>query len=350
MIGDVIQTTASLEDLRRGFPGAHIAYMTRGADAIVLDGNQNIDEILPYVGMPQHTIGGMVRFLHETRRLRRRRFDLALSLNPDSYDALLLQLMGVRRAVGFVEPQREFLLDEALVWDDAEVKARQTRFDELLRLLGIEPQCRHYTFPTPTRPGDRTRKVIEDARASGKPLLVIAPGGGCHPPGGSPYRQWLPERFAEVLSELSDELGAIPVLIGDSNDIQASQAVLEFLPADKRDEVRDLTGETSLEDIGALLRAALLVVTNDAAPVWIAAAVDCPTVSIFGCNHPTVNMPLSKWYAAVSSELPCHPCYRGDSIPDCDIPPPCLTEITVQDVIDAAHDVLGRASAARDTS
>jgi heptosyltransferase II len=348
MIGDVIQTTASLEDLRQSFPDAHIAYMTGSAGSVVLEGNESLDEIVPYIATPERSLASLRKFIGQIRELRRKKFDLGLSLNHSSYDALLLRLMAVREAVGFVEPQREFLLDRALVWDEAEIKARQTRFDDLLRLLDIEPRCRHYIFHPTTAPGQYARELIQEAKSQDRPLLVIAPGGGTHPPGASPYRQWLPERFAQVLTILSDELQALPVLIGDSNDLPTSQKVLDALKPDMRVRVRDLTGKTSLPDVGALLENARLLITNDTAPVWIAAAVDCPTVAIFGCAHPEVAQPLSMHYVSVKSNIACHPCYRGDDVPDCDIPPPCLSTITRHDVIDAANQLLSHQYYARD--
>jgi ADP-heptose:LPS heptosyltransferase len=340
MIGDVIQTTALLGDLRSAFPGAWIAYMTGNAGEAVLRRNPYVDQVMPYLHCPGGKATDVLRFFGRVWQLRKANFDLGISLNNGSWDALILRLAGVRFAIGFVEPLREFLLDKALVWDEDEVKPRQERFDDLLRLLGIEPSFRHYVFPESSTVGEHVRALVEEAAAIRKPLLAVAPGGASHPPGAKPYRQWLPERFAEVVCHLGEQHSLLPVLIGDREDLETARLVFAALTPEQRAQTRDLTGRTSLDDLAFLLRHARLLLTNDSAPVWIAAAVGCPTVCLFGCTHPAAATPLTSWYKAVSCRLPCHPCYRGDRVPACPVPPDCVTGVTPQDVTSAAENVL----------
>jgi len=315
--------------------------MTGPGGALVLRGNPDIDEVLEYVARPQRYPTALWASLRQLRGLRRRGFDVGVCLNPDSWDALLLGFLGVGRSIGFVEPARNFLLDQPFVWDEAELKARQERFDDVLRALGVEPTCRHYSFAV----GDAAPTTVSQPVQSG--ALVIAPGGARNPAGCAPYRQWLPERWVQLISGITDERSGPVVLIGDGEDVALSRGIVAALPDAKRALVHDLTGQTSLEELAKLLSTADLLVTNDSAPVWIAAAVDCPTVAVFGCNHPVINAPLAKWYAAVSCDLPCHPCYRGDSVPTCALPPACVSAVTVSDVMAAVLRVLAQSSRER---
>jgi lipopolysaccharide heptosyltransferase II len=346
-VGDVIETTALLGDLRRAYPAAEIVYMTGAAGAQVLAGNQNVDRVVPYLDAPRRGAGGPASRrarAAEFCRWRRERFDLGLCLSHNSRDALLLRLVGVGRAAGFVEPQREFLLDVPVTWDERELRAGQERYDELLRALGIEPAYRAYDFPAAEVGEGRGSRLLPGWDPAERPLLVLAPGGGRHPAGAAPYRQWPPERFAELLCILQREGPAEIALVGDQEDAALARQVRAALPAELRDRVHDLTGQTTLPELGALLSRARLLVANDSAPVWIAAAVGCPVVSIFGCNHPANHRPLVAAYAAVHGEVPCHPCFSGARVPDCPLPARCLQAIAAAQVAEAARGVLAAAA------
>jgi GT2 family glycosyltransferase len=173
-VGDVIESTALVGDLRRAYPGAEIVYMTGAAGAQALAGNRNVDRIAPYPAGPG---GGFWRAL---RRLRRERFDLGLCLSHNSRDALLLRLAGVGQAAGFAEPQREFLLDLAVTWDEQELRAGRERYEELLRALGIEPVYRAYDFPAAAAEAAAPSRLLPGWDPAERPLLVLA-GGAIRP-------------------------------------------------------------------------------------------------------------------------------------------------------------------------
>jgi ADP-heptose:LPS heptosyltransferase len=118
------------------------------------------------------------------------------------------------------------------------------------------------------------------------------------------------------------------------------------LPAEARGRVHDLTGQTSLAEMGAVLARAWVLIANDSAPVWIAAAVGCPVVSIFGCNHPANHRPLVAAYAALHGEATCHPCFSGARPPSCPLPARCLEQITPAQVATAAREVAAPAAGA----
>jgi lipopolysaccharide heptosyltransferase II len=351
-VGDVIQTTALVGDLRRAWPEAEIVYMTGAGGAQVLAGNPNLDRIIPSVEMPGRGSGGwggLWTALRRLRGLRRERFDLGLCLSHNSRESLLLRLAGVGRAAGPAEPQREFLLDLAVTWDERELRAGHEHHAALLRALGIEPVYRHYDFPAGEGgEGVRTR-LLPEWDPGERPLLVLAPGGGRHPAGAAPYRQWPAERFAAVASILAGDEAAEIALIGDEQDTEVAQRVVAALPEELRSRVHDLTRRTSLVEMGALLREAGLLIANDSAPVWVAAAVGCPVVAIFGCNHPVNHRPLVAAYAAVHGEVPCHPCFSGARAPDCHWAARCLKQIEPERVAAVAREVIAAERARKQT-
>ena len=346
-IGDIIQTTATVADLRRAYPEAEIVYMTGAAGAEVLAGNRSLTRVEPYLEEPSGGARSLARLWRAARGLRRERFDLGLCLNHKAWDALLLRLAGVAWAAGFTEPGREFLLDRAVRWDEWERRPGQDRYDELLRSLDIEPQCRSYGFPAVPEGDAAGQELLPGVDFTEAPLLVLAPGGGRHPNGCAPYRQWAPERFAEVAGVLAEEWDCEVCLIGGAEDADVTQQVLEHMPGTVRTKAHDLAGRTSLGQVGRLLSSARLLIANDSAPVWIAAAVGCPVVAIFGCNHPADYRPLAPAYVAVCADLTCHPCFSGARVPQCELPARCLAAIGVDEVVRAARVAVSLAAGGR---
>ena len=77
----------------------------------------------------------------------------------------------------------------------------------------------------------------------------------------------------------------------------------------------DLTGKTTLPDLAAILEAASVLVTNDSGSAHLAAAVDCPTVAVFGPTDPALTFPYEDGRRFVSVAKPIdhpRPCFRPD--------------------------------------
>jgi heptosyltransferase-2/heptosyltransferase-3 len=158
--------------------------------------------------------------------------------------------------------------------------------DQALRLLtplGIG------SLPLPTFfPGQQgVAEAAEIMRALpvGRPLALLAPGGGLNPGTPMPEKRWSASGFAGVAATLQGQ-GAAVALVGANSDRAASDAVLRTIP-----ELHDLTGQTTLAGLGALAGRSSLFIGNDSGVTHLAAAAGCPTVAIFGPTAPQLYAP-----------------------------------------------------------
>lgn len=95
-------------------------------------------------------------------------------------------------------------------------------------------------------------------------------------PGASPSRpakRWPAEHFAA----LARRLGPPPVVLGGPAETPLAAEILRARP-----DGLDLTGRTTLAQIGALARRAWAAVGNDTGPTHLLAAAGCPTLAVFG--------------------------------------------------------------------
>lgn len=91
-------------------------------------------------------------------------------------------------------------------------------------------------------------------------------------------KSWPIACFVEVASILASS-GWLPVIVG------ADSSLSQAFASAYRGPLLDLTGETSLPELGALLGHAQLMLSRDSGPAHLAAAVGCPTVTLMS-SHP----------------------------------------------------------------
>src|SRR5207248_583417 len=106
-IGDVVFTTPAVRAIRERFPDAHISYLVEPVAAAVVQLNPNLDEVI--VAPRRRGIRGLVADLALGRRLRRRRFDLAIDFHGGPRASLLTFLSGATQRIGYTVPGRSWV-------------------------------------------------------------------------------------------------------------------------------------------------------------------------------------------------------------------------------------------------
>ncbi len=104
-----------------------------------------------------------------------------------------------------------------------------------------------------------------------EPYAVLAPG--CSP--NRPEKRWPPASFGAV-ARLLAERGIRSVVVGTAGERGLAATVLEACPS-----ALDLTGRTSLMDLGGIAARARVAVGNDTGPMHLAAVVGCPAIVLF---------------------------------------------------------------------
>jgi heptosyltransferase-1 len=159
-------------------------------------------------------------------------------------------------------------------------------------------------------------------------FVVVAPSASAQ------WKGWPLSRWSPVVDALTT-ISRV-VLIGTA-DQRAGHA--DLLRGSRRLAI-DLTGETSLGDLVALLRRATLLVAHDSGSVHIAAALGTSVVAVYGPTNPDRLAPYGQADHVLSHRELCGPtcpayCFRGRR---------CLDAISPEDVIARARLALSRHS------
>ncbi|NLG96988.1 MAG: glycosyltransferase family 9 protein [Chloroflexi bacterium] len=325
-IGDYINATPAVRALRKALPQAAFTMITLPALRDLAERSPHIDHYAEFPGYPgiAEQLFEPARALAFFREMQARRFDLAVQLQGSGvYANPFLLMLGARRAAGFIrENDPPGRLDAALPWPETGHEIRRSL--ALSEFLGAPADGLQTEFPLRQEDHEEAERLLN---------RVPPPWIGVHTAARDLTRRWPLERFAAAATLLQKRNGGTIILVGEPRDREQSGAAL----AESAQPFLNLAGCTTLPQTGAVLKRLSVFITNDTGPAHIAYAVNAPTVTIFGGGDPLRNGPLLPGpFRILAHEVPCRPCDTGT----CPIDLLCLRQITVNQVVQAAEEVM----------
>jgi ADP-heptose:LPS heptosyltransferase len=132
-------------------------------------------------------------------------------------------------------------------------------------------------------------------------------------------KRWPAASFAELARRAQQGYGASVLFVGGAEDTGLAHETGGGLDG----PWLDLTGQTTLPQLAALLARADAVVANDTGPLHLAAALGRPLVAPYTCTKVRLNGPFGQEHRAVETRVFCGGSYlRKCSRLD------CMTELT----------------------
>jgi heptosyltransferase-2 len=323
-VGDAVMALPVIPGLTCLFPQARITVLAVPRVAPLFQAHPQVTDIIVYPSGREKW-----RLLFGLRG----RFDLGLVLPNSLESALSLWLAGAKARVGYNTDGRRVFLTAAL--DGRQnLKGLHTVF-YLLGVLRAFGEISDFTPPslylTASEVAEAQALLTLHAGEAQGPWVALSPGAAY-----GPAKRWPPERFAAVGARLREELGGQLVLLGGPEDRPVAEEVKRYL----HEECLDLVGRTTLRQAMAALSRMKLLITNDSGLMHMAAALEVPLVAVFGSTDPHATRPFTDKATVIYHGLSCSPCLKRT----CDIGYPCLTEVDVDEVYEAARSWLDEAS------
>ncbi len=279
-IGDLVCTTPALRSLRRLYPDAHIVIEggERAVDALAH--NPNLDEILV---RPAHQ--GILEKMRFVLRLRRRRFDLGVTLDDTADAPFVMWLAGIPRRVGLVRKPRfaRFYTDSLPL--DRRAHEMVDNFRAVVALLGGDvTDAKTEVYPDGADRATVDRLFAEAGlnKESGEILIALNPGAS------APANRWLPERFAELADLLLQTPQTRVLLLGGPGDQDLADAICACV---RQTGLIRLTGRLSVLELAETLGRCAAMATGDTGPMHLAVAMGTPVVALFGPAVPSESGP-----------------------------------------------------------
>lgn len=286
------------------------------------------------IGSRLADIGSMIKLV---RALRTRSYDVALIFHRNIIFALLAMLAGIPRRIGFYYGRLNPFLTDNVLFDLS--MHRLQRNWELIRALNPFPEP-NYRMELRAGVQERVENWLQEFCQRENPLVALAPGGGKNLWAEMPSRRWNSENFAQLGDLLQQSYNCQIVLAGGAGDVEIAKAVEHCM----RCPTLNLAGKLTLLETAYLLGKCKVVVGNDSAPLFIAAAVNTPTVGIFGPTDGSKINPFGRAHLYVQGKIECTPCYNptlstGSRAYRC-VNPECMFSIRVEEVLDKVRQLL----------
>ena len=339
-MGDVIHTLAAITSLRAQCPDMKVGWLIedRWSELLCAGGT-------PLSGprSPQRPVVDVVHVVdtkrwrksllsrqtkhevrHALREVRDQHYEIAADFQGALKSAAFARMSNADVVFGFVHP-REW---PARLFYQHPVETSGTHVIEQYHSLAEAVVEKPLPRTAPMFPHDENAEAAIAKKLSGlsKNLAIMNPGAGW----GS--KQWPAARYGEVARALA-LVGMFPLINFGPNEHKLAYEV--HTASDGLAQPISC----SMSELIALTRQAQVFIGGDTGPLHLAAALQVPVVGIFGPTDPARNGP----YAAKSVVLR-NPASRT-SLSHTRAPDPGLLAISVEEVVNAARELLRATSA-----
>jgi lipopolysaccharide heptosyltransferase I len=351
--GDVLHALPVLVKLRARYPKARIDWLITPENADLVRHHPALSNTVLFArrdyGQWNRMLAAGAGLLKLVSALQSANYDLVIDLHGQFRSALFTLASGAAVRIGFDRPVR-FTADQAWVpttrhgWRGAregswlaythripiptlDVHAVD-RYLWLRPMLGLDDSPPDLRVYWPAESDDWADSFLR--RQGIQSLALLVPGTLWR------TKHWHEQGFAAVGRYLMRQ-GLAVILLGTKRERARCEAIAAACPG-----ALDLSGQTTLSQLAALMNRSSISVTNDSGSMHLAVALNRPVVSVFGPTNPSWVGPYGRADAVVRVNLPCSPCYFR-RLSQCPNDHACMKQISPEQVIERIQAVLARA-------
>lgn len=329
-LGDTLLLTPTIRFLKERFPDVKIDVIVRASCEPLLESNPDVSRVFA-IARPEAKKrtwwSGLQENLRLIRTIATTSYDYAFDLS-DSDRAKIWVLLSRAKVRGFrrVDVKASWKHRIFNRFDDAQMVSQHQvgrDFETVSRIMGLSGRAGPLMFHPRVDEAAMARRF--PWIASGKPYAVI------HPTSRWAYKEWLPERWAEVTDRLAAN-GYLVILSGGPEAREAETVAL--IQSAAKSQPLSIAGQVSLHEFGFILGRARMFLGIDTLAMHLAAAMRTPSVALFGPSVLSAWKPWSNRAEIVSGLCHCNPstyatCATGHT--------PCMMAISASSVMEAVE-------------
>lgn len=333
-LGDVIHALPFLSAVKESFPTAEIDWVISKSFKGLLEDNPLINNLIVLNKDSWKSIRRLPKTLAEIARLKRhlkkKKYNFVVDLQGLLRSGLIAFSTPATQKIGFADSREgsRVFYDKKITVDKSLHAADKCL--EAARAVGANVKKAKFPIYVGRTAKDRIKELLGDT----KKYIVIVPSARWA------SKIWPAKKFASLIKKIS-----LPcVIAGTKGDRKISKKIIDSLnkgghKKNRKNIIIDLCGKTDLKELIALLAGAKAVVSNDSGPLHIAAALNKPTVAVFGPTDPLNVGPYgwqtNKKLTVIKVKVPCGPCRNKN----CDNPI-CMEKISANEVLKALKEYL----------
>ena len=279
-VGDAVHVLPVINALKRHHPASHVTWVLQPGPATLVRGHPHVDDIVLF-----DRSKGTRAFADVRRELRQREFDVVINLQVYFKAGLITSFTRAPVKLGF---DRARARDMNWLFTNAKIPPHpgqhvQDQYFEFLDALGVSH--------------DRVEWLLgpwEEERAWQREFLskLDAPAAAIVVATSKAQKDWLPERWAEVVDRLHEEHGLRAVLVGgrSERELHAEEVIMQRA---RHTPVSALG--SGLRKLVGILDGSALVLSPDTGPLHMSVALQRPVVSLIGYSNPKRVGPYRKY-------------------------------------------------------
>jgi heptosyltransferase I len=277
-LGDVVMVSAAVRALQLSFPAATITWITSPFAYALLEGMEGID--FEVFDKPRSLLDYRAFY----RAFRHRRFDVVLAMQANLRINLLYPALHAPFKIGF---DRTRAREGQWLFCNRRIPFANSHltdsFLSFVETLSGSPAVATWKLPVETSDLEWAREQLQ---ALPTPWVVI------HPHASKAERNWLPERYEEIVTQAVVRWKCGVVLTGGNLD--AERALCERLASLAPGSALNLCGRSTLKQLAAVLGLADVLIAPDTGAVHIARAMDTPVVGLYAVASPKLTGPYRQ--------------------------------------------------------
>jgi len=340
-MGDVIHTLPAFRALRDSFPEATLGWAVEDSHSELLSGLPGLDHL--YIVSRKRMKNGWKSRLDLAREMRglmrEADWDLAIDFQGLWKSLWVARWSGAKRIAGYApSPEKTHWFYSDRVRLPSMDRHAVDRNLDLIASLGASVRHaetrsdfeRDFSLPiTPSHRMKASSLLAELQVENGAKRILLNFSAR------KPANRWGAEGFANLACALR-ERGYSPILTGAPGEEGEAEAVQPSLD----NPIPSLVGKCSLLELAAVMEKAVALITGDTGPMHVAVSVGLPVVALFGPANPVRTGPYSPSAVVLQKPRECQPCY-GRHCKFGQEPPPCMLDISVEEVVERVEEVLG---------
>ncbi|MFG1175475.1 putative lipopolysaccharide heptosyltransferase III [Erwiniaceae bacterium CAU 1747] len=275
--GDMLLTTPVIHSLKTAFPDAQIDVLLYEETRAMLSCHPDIHQIYA-IDRSWKKQGVRFQISQEWRlmsTLRKQRYDVVLNLADQWRSAIVTRFTGAAVRLGFDFPKRQgrlWRLCHTQLVSTADHNTLHTVEQNLSLLAPLLLTARQDNVAMHYSAADRH---AVQALTGPEEYIVVQPTSRWF------FKCWSEEKFAATVQALLDDGQKVVLTSGpDSKEKAMVAGIIGRLTS--REGVLSLAGKLTLTQLAALIDGARLFIGVDSVPMHMAAALQTPTVALFG--------------------------------------------------------------------
>ena len=291
-LGDVVRGLSILPRLKAWRPQARITWVVEPKSKEILTGHPAISRLLVF-----ERSAGLSGIRNLIRELHQESYDIALDLQRHLKSGIVTRLSRAPRRIGFHRndsKEGNWLFQTETIPYFGVARPKIEAYHAFADLLSAPPA----TFLA-----DGLSHISLTPELVSGPYIAFVLGSSWN------SKDWLASGYQALAQKIVDRLKHQIVLLGGPKDSAVAELIAKIIPENR---LTSLVGETSLQQLAAVIRGASICVGPDSGPAHIAASFQTPYVTLFGPTDPVRVGAYGMQDLVVRSAIGCSPCEKRE--------------------------------------